>query len=142
MDDNQDKSKENRLENEPQDETGAAPDPFEINFLPQFLRNRGPREPFVNKHGVVIGDHEYESEHSPLQNWSTDVDPAVMAGDEWVHPFKDIGFHTDENRDYFEKGIPPQSGVFMHPDKDVAYEMNLENADGEPGQEGAPEQKR
>jgi hypothetical protein len=96
-------------------------DPFEIEFLPQFRKGRGPEEPFVNEHGVIIGDHEYDSPESPLNNWSKDMDPSIMAGDEWVHPFKDIGFHTQENRDYFEKGISPQGGIFMHPDKDVAY---------------------
>jgi len=97
-------------------------DPFEINFLPKFMDNRGPRKPFVNQYGVVIGDHEYESEESPLENWSVDTDPSDMSGDEWVHPFKDVGFHTAENKDYFEKDIEPQGGIFMHPDKDVAYE--------------------
>ena len=110
-----------------------APDPFEINFLPQFLQGRGPRQPFVNEYGVVIGDHMYESSNSPLQQWSKDTDPAVMSGDQWVHPFKDIGFHTEENREYFEEGVAP-SGLgsrFMHPDKDVAYEHHLEGYDGE-----------
>jgi hypothetical protein len=107
-------------------------DPFEIDFLPEFREGRGPRGPFVNSQGVVIGDHDYESEHSPLEQWSRDTDPAVMAGDEWVHPFKDIGFHTKENRDYFERGIPPRGGIFMHPDKDVAYEVEAGQAeDGE-----------
>ncbi len=41
---------------------------------------------------------------------------------EWVHPFKDVGFQSAENREYFEKGIVPQSGIFTHPDKNVAYE--------------------
>jgi len=98
-------------------------DPYEINFLPEFREGRGPREPFVNQYGVVIGDHDYESPQSPLENWSTDTDPSVMAGDEWVHPYKDIGFHSSENRDYFERGIPPQGGIFMHPDKNTAYEL-------------------
>lgn len=96
-------------------------DPFEIEFLPEFREGRGPRAPFVNEHGVIIGDHEYESPNSPLENWSTDTDPAVMSGDQWVHPFKDIGFRTAENRRLFEEGIPPQGGIFMHPDKDAAY---------------------
>jgi hypothetical protein len=96
-------------------------DPFEINFLPEARAGRGPRGPFVNKHGVVIGDHDYESPNSPLENWSKDTDPAVMSGDEWVHPFKDIGFRTEENRRLFEEGIPPQAGIFMHPDKDAGY---------------------
>lgn len=109
-------------------------DPYEINFLPEFQQGRGERKPFMNEYGVVIGDHMYESENSPLQHWDEDTDPAIMAGDEWVHPYKDIGFHTEENRDYFEKGIQPQGGIYMHPTKDVAYESNLENWDGEPGQ--------
>ncbi|GIP34763.1 DUF3905 domain-containing protein [Paenibacillus sp. J2TS4] len=96
-------------------------DPFEIEFLPKFRKNRGPEQPFINEFGVVIGDYDYESEHSPLEQWSTETDPAVMAGDQWVHPFKDIGFQTTENRNYFEQGIPPQSGIMMHPDKNVAY---------------------
>ncbi len=108
----------------------AELDPFEINFLPQFLVDRGPRKPFINSHGVVIGDHEYESEQSPLQQWSLDTDPAEMSGDEWVHPFKDIGFHTAENKDYFEKGIVPQGGIYMHPDKDVAYEAYNQEVGG------------
>ncbi|GGG24304.1 DUF3905 domain-containing protein [Paenibacillus abyssi] len=96
-------------------------DPYEIEFLPEYRKGRGPKEPFVNRHGVVIGDHMYESEQSPLQQWSKETDPSIMSGDEWVHPYKDIGFTTAENRDCFEKGIPPQGGIFMHPDKDVAY---------------------
>lgn len=126
---------------QPQQQTHKADDdeldPFEINFLPQFLHGRGPRKPFVNQHGVVIGDHDYSSPHSPLENWTVDTDPAIMAGDEWVHPFKDIGFHTEENRNYFEKGIEPQGGVFMHPDKDVAYETFR----GNPGEDGTEEEE-
>lgn len=96
-------------------------DPFEINFRPEFRQGRGPRAPFVNSQGVVIGDHDYESANSPLANWTADTDPAVMAGDEWVHPYKDIGFLTDENRDYFERGIAPSAGIFMHPDHNTSY---------------------
>ncbi|MBM7567722.1 DUF3905 domain-containing protein [Paenibacillus sacheonensis] len=97
-------------------------DPYEINFLPEFRSGRGPRAPFVNSSGVVIGDHAYESPESPLSSWTEETDPAVMAGSEWVHPFKDIGFQTSENREYFEQGIEPEAGIFAHPDKDAAYE--------------------
>jgi hypothetical protein len=97
-------------------------DPFEIEFLPEFRKGRGPEEPFVNPYGITIGDHEYDSPDSPLNHWSTDTDPVVMAGEEWIHPFKDVGFHTQENRDYFEKGISPKAGIFMHPFKDSAYQ--------------------
>lgn len=121
-----DERKQEMDEGSIRDQTGQEDlDPFEINFLPEFRKGRGPRKPFVNSFGVVIGDHDYESENSPLEQWTTDTDPAVMAGDQWVHPFKDIGFHSNENRDYFEKGIPPQSGIFMHPDKNSAYKFNL-----------------
>lgn len=111
----------------------ASLDPFEINFLPQFTEGRGPREPFVNDYGVMIGDHIYESPESPLMQWTEETDPFIMAGDQWVHPFKDIGFQSEENREYFEKGIVPsaQGGRFMHPDKDVAYDSSQESADGD-----------
>lgn len=101
-------------------------DPFEINFLPQFLEGRGPRKPFINEFGVTIGDHIYESPDSPLSQWTEETDPFVMAGDQWVHPFKDIGFQRDENRDYFEKGILPsaQGGRFMHPDKNASFDAS------------------
>ncbi len=108
-----------------------ALDPYEIEFLPEFRQGRGPEAPFVNEYGVVIGDHMYDSPESPLNKWSKDTDPAIMAGDQWVHPFKDIGFQTEENRELFERGIPPQSGIFMHPFKDVAYEANREPGDEE-----------
>lgn len=97
-------------------------DPYEIEFLPEFRQGRGPREPFVNEHGVLIGDHIYKSEQSPLEQWSKETDPAIMSGDDWVHPYKDVGFHSSENREYFEQGIAPTSDTFMHPDKDVAYQ--------------------
>lgn len=78
-------------------------------------------EPFVNEYGVVIGDRFYDSAHSPLNNWSTDVDPAIMAGDQWVHPTNDIGCNSTENQELLEEGIPPQGVPFMHPSKDVSY---------------------
>lgn len=91
-------------------------DPYEIDFLPEFRGGkRGPEAPFVNDYGVVIGDHDYESPDSPLQQWSRNTEPSVMAGEQWVHPYKDIGFRTRENRDLFEKGVPPGPGMFTHP---------------------------
>lgn len=99
-----------------------ALDPFEINFRSEYKEGRGPQEPFVNEHGVLIGDHVYESANSPLEQWSKDTDPSIMSGDDWVHPFKDVGFQTAENRELFEQNIPPKAHPFMHPDKDVAYQ--------------------
>ncbi|WP_239617826.1 DUF3905 domain-containing protein [Cohnella mopanensis] len=99
-------------------------DPFEIEFRAEYRDNRGPREPFVNAHGVVIGDHDYESGNSPLEQWSKETEPSIMAGDQWVHPYKDIGFRTSENRDLFERGIAPASGLFMHPTHATAQSIN------------------
>jgi hypothetical protein len=114
-------------------------DPYEINFLPQFRQGRGPQGPFINQYGVVIGDHEYVSEQSPLEQWTENTDPAVMAGEQWVHPYKDIGFQTTENREYFEQGIAPKSGIFMHPDKNAAYGYSLPQ---ELAEEGTPEKSK
>lgn len=100
----------------------AGLDPFEIEFRPEFRQDRGPREPFINEYGVLIGDHEYESPQSPLTQWSEETDPAVMSGDQWVHPFKDVGFQSADNRAWFEGGSAPSTGAkFMHADKDAAY---------------------
>jgi hypothetical protein len=76
--------------------------------------------PFTNEHGVVIGDSKYASPNSPLENWSENTDPAVMAGDEWVHPTNDIGWNTAENRELLESKKKPQAYPFMHPTKDVS----------------------
>ncbi|MBT2678328.1 DUF3905 domain-containing protein [Bacillus sp. ISL-35] len=78
------------------------------------------KPPFRNEHGVIIGDSLYASEDSPLENWSDETDPAVMAGDEWVHPTNDIGWNTAENRDLLEEKRKPQGYPFMHPTKDVS----------------------
>ncbi|MFC7372488.1 DUF3905 domain-containing protein [Fictibacillus iocasae] len=77
--------------------------------------------PFTNEHGVVIGDSFYDSPNSPLNNWSTDTDPEIMAGDEWVHPTNDIGWNTAENRDLVEKKAKPKGEHFTHPTKDASY---------------------
>jgi hypothetical protein len=82
------------------------------------------QEPFVNKCGVVIGDSLYNSPNSPLNNWSDEVDPEIMAGDEWVHPTNDIGWNTSENRELLERKRKPQGVPFMHPDKDVSYDQD------------------
>lgn len=76
--------------------------------------------PFVNKHGVVIGDSFYNSPNSPLNKWSTETDPAEMAGDEWVHPTNDIGWNTSENIELVEKKKRPKTTPFMHPTLDVS----------------------
>ncbi|MBP2239902.1 hypothetical protein J2Z40_000455 [Cytobacillus eiseniae] len=75
--------------------------------------------PFKNSHGVIIGDSFYASKQSPLENWSDETDPSIMAGDEWVHPTNDIGWNTPENKELLESKKPPKAVPFMHPTKDV-----------------------
>jgi len=116
----------------------SALDPFEIEFRPEARDGRGPREPFVNAYGVVIGDHDYESEKSPLEQWSKETDPAVMAGEQWVHPFKDTGFLTSENRDWFERGIAP-SRPFAHPSHSVASGIDADEETDRPAPEARNE---
>ncbi|MEH7331970.1 DUF3905 domain-containing protein [Neobacillus drentensis] len=77
--------------------------------------------PFTNEHGVVIGDSLYASENSPLENWSKETDPAIMSGDQWVHPTNDIGWNTAENRELLESKRKPKGYPFMHPSKDVSH---------------------
>lgn len=78
-------------------------------------------QPFINKHGVTIGDSHYASPNSPLENWTKETDPSIMAGDEWVHPTNDIGWNTTENRELLENKRKPQGYPFMHPSKDVSH---------------------
>jgi len=61
-----------------------------------------------------------EAKTTPLDHWSRDVDPAIMAGDEWVDKKEDFGNETTENKE-LEKEIFVQSGTFMHPVHDVSY---------------------
>ncbi|GAA4727003.1 DUF3905 domain-containing protein [Brevibacillus fulvus] len=82
--------------------------------------SRQMKKPFVNEFGVVIGDSFYDSLESPLNQWSIETDPSIMAGDRWVHPTNDIGWNSTENRELLED-IPPKGAPFMHPDKDVGY---------------------
>ncbi|HZG15040.1 MAG TPA: DUF3905 domain-containing protein [Candidatus Bathyarchaeia archaeon] len=81
------------------------------------------QKPFVNEFGVVIGDSFYDSAESPLNQWSTETAPEVMAGDRWVHPTNDIGWNTPENRDLLQD-IPPKGVPFMHPTIDVSADKD------------------
>ncbi|WP_428912620.1 DUF3905 domain-containing protein [Niallia sp. Krafla_26] len=73
------------------------------------------KPPFINSFGVTIGDSYYTSKESPLENWSDETDPAIMAGSEWVHPTNDIGWNTTENQELLENLRQPTTKHFMHP---------------------------
>lgn len=94
--------------------------PHQISAPDYKQANRSMEKPFVNEFGVVIGDSFYDSPESPLNQWSTETDPAVMAGDRWVHPTNDIGWNRPENKKLLENQ-PPKGSPFMHPTKDVSY---------------------
>lgn len=73
--------------------------PHQMNF-PSFKGTGKPmQQPFINQYDVVIGDSKYNSTNSPLNNWSDEVDPAIMAGEEWIHPTNDIGWISEENQE-------------------------------------------
>ncbi|GED29882.1 DUF3905 domain-containing protein [Brevibacillus centrosporus] len=87
---------------------------------PDFKNStRSIQKPFVNEFGVVIGDSLYDSQESPINNWSTETDPSVMAGDQWVHPTNDIGWNSYENREMLEDK-PFVGARFSHPTHDVS----------------------
>lgn len=77
--------------------------------------------PFVNSFGVTIGDSYYTSKESPLENWSKETDPAIMAGAEWVHPTNDIGWNTEANRTLLEEKKLKKTAPFMHPSINASY---------------------
>lgn len=85
---------------------------------------RHPHEPYMNTHGVVIGDHHYDSDHSPLNHWSDAIDPLIMAGEAWVHPTNDIGWRTPENQALLAEGDIPGEGPFTHPMEDVSADVD------------------
>jgi len=64
-----------------------------------------------------------EIKKTPLDNWSKNIDPAIMAGDEWVDEEDDYGNKSIENKELNE-GIFTQSGIFMHPTHDVSYKKD------------------
>lgn len=91
---------------------------------PDYRKSEKKLEPpFVNKFGITIGDSYYVSEQSPLENWSDEVDPAIMAGDQWVHPTNDIGFNTPENRALVEDKATPEP-PFSHPTEDAGFKAD------------------
>lgn len=56
---------------------------------------------------------------TPLDHWSTDIDPAIMVGDEWVQE-GDPGVSQAATKDTVEDpSLLAQRGRFMHPQHDV-----------------------
>lgn len=57
--------------------------------------------------------------NTPLEHWSTDIDPAIMAGDEWV----DNSARADPGSERIaeKQGGTVMSAPFMHPTHDTNY---------------------
>ncbi|EJR03109.1 MULTISPECIES: DUF3905 domain-containing protein [Bacillus] len=89
--------------------------PHQMNF-PSFKgTGKQMQQPFINQYDVVIGDSKYDSTNSPLNNWSDEIDPAVMAGEEWIHPTNDIGWISEENQELLKNEVDNKNDAFMHP---------------------------
>lgn len=89
--------------------------PHQMNF-PSFKgTGKQMQQPFINQYDVVIGDSKYDSTNSPLNNWSDEVDPATMAGEEWIHPTNDIGWISEENQELLKNEVDNKNDAFMHP---------------------------
>ncbi|MFD6506871.1 DUF3905 domain-containing protein [Bacillus sp. NPDC060175] len=89
--------------------------PHQMNF-PSFKgTGKQMQQPFINEYDVVIGDSKYDSTNSPLNNWSDEIDPAIMAGEEWIHPTNDIGWISEENQELLKNEVDNKNDAFMHP---------------------------
>jgi hypothetical protein len=56
---------------------------------------------------------------TPLNHWSKDIDPVIMAGDEWVDDGSDPGTEAFAQK---MAGRPP--APFLHPMHDTSYEVD------------------
>lgn len=56
---------------------------------------------------------------TPLDHWSTDIDPVLMAGDEWVNNDSDPG----TERILEGQGGTRMGAQFMHPMHDTTYQL-------------------
>jgi len=68
---------------------------------------------------------------TPLDHWSEDIDPALMAGDEWAAGKRDPGtVRIREQQAGTKMGAP-----FMHPTHDTGYDLDDDvwTSEGEEG---------
>jgi hypothetical protein len=59
--------------------------------------------------------------NTPLDNWSTEIDPAVLSGDRWVDNERDPGTQRRENQAIARGDTSMLMAPFMHPMHDVTY---------------------
>lgn len=58
--------------------------------------------------------------HTALDNWSKDVDPAIMSGDQYVDNDHDLGTTRRENLELMNGTASPVMAPFMHPQHDAS----------------------
>lgn len=68
---------------------------------------------------------------TPLDNWSRDIDPAIMSGDQWVDNQNDPGTVRRENQRLLSGDVPSPLAPFMHPTHDVTYGLDVPPDDEE-----------
>ncbi|HEU4962281.1 MAG TPA: DUF3905 domain-containing protein [Bacilli bacterium] len=72
-------------------------------------------------HGRVNSDSpDAPWRNTPLDNWSKDIDPAIMSGDQWVDNDHDLGTTRRENIELMNGTASPVMAPFMHPTHDVS----------------------
>jgi Protein of unknown function (DUF3905) len=119
-----DERKQNKEEsNKTEDISLDGTFPHQISAPDYKNATRSIQRPFVNEFGVVIGDSFYDSPESPINQWSAETDPSVMAGDQWVHPTNDIGWNSIENQELLEDK-ETERARFMHPTFDVSKDKD------------------
>lgn len=62
---------------------------------------------------------------TPLDNWSTDIDPAIMSGDHWAEeenaPLEQLDFLNNEECEEVSAKKEHPYDIFMHPTINVSY---------------------
>ncbi|ASS77130.1 hypothetical protein CIG75_05745 [Tumebacillus algifaecis] len=58
--------------------------------------------------------------NTALDNWSRDVDPAIMSGDQYVDNDHDLGTTRRENLELQNGTWSPVAAPFMHPTHDAS----------------------
>ena len=61
---------------------------------------------------------------TPLDYWSTEIDPVIMSSDHWVDREVDPGFKRRENQELAQGDTSMLLAPFMHPMHDVTYRID------------------
>lgn len=62
--------------------------------------------------------------NTPLDHWSTEIDPFIMSGDQWVDNDHDPGMERYESQKILNGEVSPIMAPFMHPTHDVSMGNN------------------